>query len=43
MVAEMAGAVSLARAVSDETLAGDLLAESRARLKARVGLTESPR
>jgi TetR/AcrR family transcriptional repressor of nem operon len=43
MVAEMAGAVSLARAVSDDTLAGDLLAECRARLKARAGLTERSR
>ncbi|MCR5879745.1 TetR/AcrR family transcriptional regulator [Phenylobacterium sp. J367] len=42
MLAEMAGAVSLARAVSDDKLAGDLLAESRNRIKARVGLTETP-
>jgi TetR/AcrR family transcriptional repressor of nem operon len=39
LMAEMAGAVAMARAVSDETLAGELLDASRARIKARAGLT----
>jgi TetR/AcrR family transcriptional repressor of nem operon len=38
IVAEMAGAVALARAVSDESLAGELLAASRSRIRARSGL-----
>jgi hypothetical protein len=38
-MAEMAGAVALARAVADEAMAGDLLDASRARIKARAGLT----
>jgi TetR/AcrR family transcriptional repressor of nem operon len=37
LVAEMAGAVALARAVSDEDLAEELLQASRARIKARAG------
>jgi TetR/AcrR family transcriptional repressor of nem operon len=36
LMAEMAGAVALSRAVSDEALAEQLLAASRARIKARV-------
>ena len=39
LMAEMAGAVALARAVSDETLAEQLLDASRARIKARARLT----
>lgn len=38
LLAEAAGAVSLARAVSDDQLAESLLAQSRNRIKARVGL-----
>jgi len=38
MMAEMAGAVALARAVSDEALAENLLAASRERVKARAGI-----
>lgn len=38
MVAEMAGAVALARAVSDDAMAEDLLDASRARIKDRAGL-----
>ena len=38
LMAEMAGAVALSRAVSDETMADQLLEASRARIKARVGL-----
>ena len=41
MTAEMAGAVALARAVSDEDLAEQLLDASRARIKARAGLSGS--
>ena len=37
LMAEMAGAVALSRAVSDEALAEQVLAASRARIKARVG------
>jgi TetR/AcrR family transcriptional repressor of nem operon len=40
LMAEMAGAVALARAVSDEALAAQLLEASRARIKARVGLSQ---
>lgn len=40
MMAEMAGAVALARAVSDDALAGQLLEASRNRIKARMGLTQ---
>lgn len=36
LLAEMAGAVTLARAVSDRALSDDLLAQSRAAIKARV-------
>jgi TetR/AcrR family transcriptional repressor of nem operon len=42
LMAEMAGAVALARAVSDEGLAGELLDATRARIKARAGLTGAP-
>jgi TetR/AcrR family transcriptional repressor of nem operon len=38
LVAEMAGAVALSRAVSDRALAARLLDASRARVKARAGL-----
>lgn len=38
LMAEMAGAVALSRAVSDPALAEQLLAASRERIKARVGL-----
>jgi TetR/AcrR family transcriptional repressor of nem operon len=38
LMAEMAGAVALSRAVSDEALADQVLEASRARIKARVGL-----
>ena len=38
LMAEMAGAVALARAVSDERLAEQLLDASRTRIKARAGL-----
>jgi TetR/AcrR family transcriptional repressor of nem operon len=38
LMAEMAGAVALSRAVSDATLADEVLKASRARIKARVGL-----
>ena len=41
LLAEMAGAVALARAVSDPDLSDRLLAESRDRIKARMGLTPS--
>jgi TetR/AcrR family transcriptional repressor of nem operon len=39
LMAEMAGAVALARAVSDEALADEVLSGSRDRVKARAGLT----
>lgn len=39
LVAEMSGAVALARAVSDPDLSESLLAETRRRIKARMGLT----
>jgi TetR/AcrR family transcriptional repressor of nem operon len=39
LMAEMAGAVALARAVADEPMAEQLLDASRARIKARAGLT----
>jgi TetR/AcrR family transcriptional repressor of nem operon len=39
LVAEMAGAVALARAVSDEAMAGQVLEASRDRIKVRAGLT----
>ncbi|MBR7620955.1 TetR/AcrR family transcriptional regulator [Phenylobacterium sp. 20VBR1] len=41
LLAEMAGAVALSRAVSDPELSDRLLAESRRRIKARMGLTPS--
>ena len=41
LLAEMAGAVALARAVSDPELSDRLLAESRSRIKARMGLPPS--
>lgn len=40
LVAEMAGTVSLSRAISDEAMAEQLLAGARARIKARMGLPE---
>jgi TetR/AcrR family transcriptional regulator, transcriptional repressor for nem operon len=40
LLAEMAGAVSLSRAISDDEDAGRLLADARASLKARMGLSE---
>lgn len=39
LMAEMAGAVALSRAVSDEALADEVLSGSRVRIKARAGLT----
>ncbi len=41
LMAEMAGAVALSRAVADETLAEQVLEASRARIKARVGLGDA--
>ncbi len=41
LMAEMAGAVALSRAVSDESLAEQLLEASRTRIKARVSLTHA--
>ncbi|MFZ3007961.1 MAG: TetR/AcrR family transcriptional regulator [Phenylobacterium sp.] len=41
LLAEMAGAVALSRAVSDPELSDRLLAESRSRIKARMGLPPS--
>jgi TetR/AcrR family transcriptional repressor of nem operon len=41
LVAEMAGAVALSRAVSDESLAEQLLEASRGRIKARVSPTHA--
>jgi TetR/AcrR family transcriptional repressor of nem operon len=41
LVAEMAGAVALSRAISDDAMAERLLVESRARIKARTGLSEN--
>ena len=38
LIAEMAGAVALSRAISDEALAEQLLEASRARIKQRTGL-----
>jgi TetR/AcrR family transcriptional repressor of nem operon len=38
LMAEMAGAVALSRAVSDEALADQVIEASRARIKARAGL-----
>jgi TetR/AcrR family transcriptional repressor of nem operon len=40
LVAEMAGAVALSRAVSDPQLAARLLRDSRQRIKARAGLSD---
>ncbi|WP_304166607.1 TetR/AcrR family transcriptional regulator [Phenylobacterium aquaticum] len=40
LVAEMAGAVALARAVSDREFSDRLLSDARARVKARMGLTD---
>jgi TetR/AcrR family transcriptional repressor of nem operon len=40
LLAEMAGAVSLSRAISDEADAARLLAEARASLKTRMGLAQ---
>jgi len=41
LVAEMAGAVTLARAVSDPVLSDGLLAQTRWSVKARMGLADS--
>jgi TetR/AcrR family transcriptional regulator, transcriptional repressor for nem operon len=41
LLAEMAGAVALSRAISDDAEAARLLAAARARIKARMGLTSS--
>lgn len=38
LLAEMAGAVSLSRAISDDTAAGQLLADARLSLKTRMGI-----
>lgn len=40
ILAAMAGAVSLSRTISDRTLSDELLASTRAGIKARLGLTE---
>ncbi|WP_372784744.1 TetR/AcrR family transcriptional regulator [Phenylobacterium sp.] len=40
LMAEMAGAVALSRAVSDVAMAGELLDASRARIKGRMGLVD---
>jgi TetR/AcrR family transcriptional repressor of nem operon len=40
VLSEMAGAVTLSRAVSDDDLAQRLLADSRSRIKARMGLKD---
>jgi TetR/AcrR family transcriptional repressor of nem operon len=42
LVAEMAGAVSLSRAVSDDAMAGRFLEQSRRRIRARAGLNDTP-
>jgi TetR/AcrR family transcriptional repressor of nem operon len=39
LISEMAGAVALSRAISDDELAEALLADSRRRIKARMGLS----
>jgi len=41
LVAEMAGAVALARSVSDVSLAAEILEASRIRIRARAGLSKS--
>jgi TetR/AcrR family transcriptional repressor of nem operon len=43
LMAEMAGAVALSRAVSDEALADQVIEASRARIKARAGLGHTSR
>jgi len=40
LVAEMAGAVSLSRAISDDAEAARLLADARARIKTRMGIVQ---
>ncbi|MEI9993378.1 MAG: TetR/AcrR family transcriptional regulator [Rhizomicrobium sp.] len=40
LLAAMAGAVALSRSISDRTLSDELLASTRAGIKARLGLTE---
>ena len=40
ILAAMAGAVALSRTISDRDLSGELLASTRAGIKARLGLTE---
>ena len=42
LVAEMAGAVSLSRAVSDDAMAARFLEQSRRRIRARAGLNDDP-
>lgn len=42
LIAEMAGAVALSRALSDSVLAERLLADCRGRIKARAGLSDGP-
>ena len=42
LVAEMAGAVSLSRAVSDDAMAQRFLEQSRRRIRARAGLNDLP-
>ncbi|MDB5434663.1 MAG: TetR/AcrR family transcriptional regulator [Phenylobacterium sp.] len=42
LVVEMAGAVSLSRAVSDEAMAERFLAQSRRRIRARAGVSDDP-
>jgi TetR/AcrR family transcriptional repressor of nem operon len=41
VLSAMAGAVSLARAVTDKSLSDDLLQSARANIKARLGITET--
>lgn len=41
ILAAMAGAVALARGISDPELSGELLASTRAGIKARLGLTDA--
>jgi TetR/AcrR family transcriptional repressor of nem operon len=43
LVAEMAGAVSLSRAVSDDAMAARFLEQSRRRIRARAGILEDLR
>ena len=43
LIAEMAGTVALSRAISDDAEAARLLADSRRRIKARMGVPNNPR